>query len=132
MDVIYIIVALALVFSAGFFSSAETAVLAANRMRLRHLAATGNRRATRVLSFLDKPDTFLTSILFGLLADGIRLVPRLVDDPCRLSTYVIDVFPGLVRHIAEAESDLSDGLPGRPRPFVRRLNDRCHCPSTLP
>ncbi|MGD8718795.1 MAG: hemolysin family protein [Candidatus Zixiibacteriota bacterium] len=65
MDVLYILVALALVFSAGFFSSAETAVLAANRMRLRHLAATGDRRAARVLSFLDKPDTFLTSILFG-------------------------------------------------------------------
>jgi CBS domain containing-hemolysin-like protein len=65
VDVLYILVALALVFSAGFFSSAETAVLAANRMRLRHLAATGNRRASRVLSFLDKPDTFLTSILFG-------------------------------------------------------------------
>jgi CBS domain containing-hemolysin-like protein len=52
-------------FAAGFFSSAETAVLAANRMRLRHLAAVGNRRAARVLSFLEKPDTFLTSILFG-------------------------------------------------------------------
>jgi CBS domain containing-hemolysin-like protein len=54
-----------LVFAAGFFSSAETAVIAANRMRLRHLAAAGNRRAAQVLSFLEKPDSFLTSVLFG-------------------------------------------------------------------
>jgi putative hemolysin len=56
---------IALVCAAGFFSSAETAVLAANRLRLRHLAALGNRRARRVLSFLEKPDSFLTSVLFG-------------------------------------------------------------------
>ncbi len=65
MDVIYLLLVLALVFAAGFFSSAETAVIAANRMRLRHLAAAGNRRAAQVLSFLEKPDSFLTSVLFG-------------------------------------------------------------------
>lgn len=65
MGIIYLLLVIALLFAAGFFSSAETAVLAANRMRLRHLAAVGNRRAARVLSFLEKPDTFLTSILFG-------------------------------------------------------------------
>ncbi len=65
MGIIYLLLVIALLFAAGFFSSAETAVLAANRMRLRHLAAVGNRRAARVLSFLEKPDAFLTSILFG-------------------------------------------------------------------
>lgn len=65
MGIIYLLLVIALLFAAGFFSSAETAVLAANRMRLRHLAAVGNRRAARVLSFLEKPDSFLTSILFG-------------------------------------------------------------------
>lgn len=65
MPVVYLILVIVLIFAAGFFSSAETAVLAANRMRLRHLAAVGNRRAARVLSFLERPDSFLTSILFG-------------------------------------------------------------------
>jgi len=65
LGIIYLLLVIALLFAAGFFSSAETAVLAANRMRLRHLAAVGNRRAARVLSFLEKPDAFLTSILFG-------------------------------------------------------------------
>ncbi len=65
MGIVYLLFVIALLFAAGFFSSAETAVLAANRMRLRHLAAVGNRRAARVLSFLEKPDSFLTSILFG-------------------------------------------------------------------
>ncbi|HUU56814.1 MAG TPA: hemolysin family protein [bacterium] len=65
MDVVYLLLVLGLIVAAAFFSSAETAVLAANRMRLRHLAALGNRRAARVLSFLERPDSFLTSILFG-------------------------------------------------------------------
>lgn|GEM_PF-446203 len=65
MTVVYSLLVLALVFGAGFFSSAETSFLAANRMRLRHLAGEGDRRAARVLFFLEKPDSFLTSILFG-------------------------------------------------------------------
>lgn len=65
MEVVYIVLVIALVVAAAFFSSAETSVLAANRMRLRHLAAVGNRRAARVLSFLERPDSFLTAVLFG-------------------------------------------------------------------
>ncbi len=65
MEVIYALLVIALICAAGFFSSAETAVLAANRLRLRHLSALGNRRAKRVLTFLEKPDSFLTSVLFG-------------------------------------------------------------------
>jgi putative hemolysin len=65
VDVIYLALVFVLVVAAAFFSSAETSVLAANRMRLRHLAVIGNRRAARVLSFLEKPDSFLTAVLFG-------------------------------------------------------------------
>jgi len=65
MTILYLVAVLALVAAAGFFSSAETAVLAANRMRLRYLAAHANRPASYVLAFLKKPDRFLTSILFG-------------------------------------------------------------------
>jgi CBS domain containing-hemolysin-like protein len=65
VDVIYLFLVFVLIVAAAFFSSAETAVLAANRMRLRHLAAMGNRRASRVLTFLERPDNFLTTILFG-------------------------------------------------------------------
>jgi putative hemolysin len=65
LEVIHALLVIALICAAGFFSSAETAVLAANRLRLRHLAALGNRRAKRVLSFLEKPDSFLTAVLFG-------------------------------------------------------------------
>jgi putative hemolysin len=54
-----------LVAIAGFFASAETAVLAANRLRLRRRAETGNRGAARVLAFLEKPDRFLATVLLG-------------------------------------------------------------------
>jgi putative hemolysin len=65
VDVVYLMLVFLLIAAAAFFSSAETSVLAANRMRLRHLSAVGNRRATRVLSFLERPDSFLTAVLFG-------------------------------------------------------------------
>ena len=65
MAAVYLLVAAALVGVAGFFAAAETAVLAANRMRLRHRAAAGDRHAARVLAVLERPDRFLTVVLLG-------------------------------------------------------------------
>jgi putative hemolysin len=48
-----------------FFSSAETAVTAANRMRLRALADEHNRRARIVLALLEKPNRLLGTVLVG-------------------------------------------------------------------
>jgi putative hemolysin len=48
-----------------FYSGSETAFIAADRLRLRHLAASGDRRALRVLSLLDRPRYFLSAVLVG-------------------------------------------------------------------
>lgn len=49
----------------GFFSGSETAMMAANRYRLRHLAQTGHRGAKLALALLDKTDQLLGLILLG-------------------------------------------------------------------
>lgn len=49
----------------GFFSGAETAMMAANRYRLRHLAQTGHRGAKLALDLLKQTDKLLGTILLG-------------------------------------------------------------------
>ena len=49
----------------GFFSIAETAMIAANRYRLKHAAQRGNRGARLALALLAQTDQLLGVILFG-------------------------------------------------------------------
>lgn len=49
----------------GFFSGAETGLMAVNRYRLQHLAKMGHRSALRVSRFLAQPDKILGVILIG-------------------------------------------------------------------
>lgn len=58
------IVVLLLVLSA-FFSSAETAFMTVNKIRMRSLAEEGNQRAVKVCSLIEDPSKLLSSILIG-------------------------------------------------------------------
>lgn len=49
----------------AFFSIAETSMMALNRYRLRHLAKTGDRSATRVMALLERTERLLGTILLG-------------------------------------------------------------------
>jgi len=49
----------------GFFSIAETAMMAINRLRLRHLVREGNAAARRTQALLDQTDRLLSVILIG-------------------------------------------------------------------
>jgi len=49
----------------GFFSIAETAMMAINRLRLRHLVREGNVAARRTQALLDRTDRLLSAILLG-------------------------------------------------------------------
>jgi CBS domain containing-hemolysin-like protein len=53
-----------IVFSA-FFSLSETALLSVNKIRVRHLAETGNKHAKVLIKLLENPELFLTAILIG-------------------------------------------------------------------
>src|SRR5574343_1016668 len=56
---------LVLLLLSGIFSGAETAMMAANRYRLRHAASQGNRGAKLALTLLEKTDKLLGLILLG-------------------------------------------------------------------
>ncbi len=60
------ILALALlILCSAFFAMAETALMAANRHRLRHMAKRGSRRASTTLWLLDRTDKLLSLILIA-------------------------------------------------------------------
>jgi len=65
----------------GLFSGAEMAYLSCNKLRLRHLADQGNRRAIEVMRFHRNPKRFLTMILIGNNLMHVTLVG--------LATYVL-------------------------------------------
>ena len=54
-----------LVAVSAFFSASETAMMAINRYRLRHLAERGHRGARIARRLLDEPDRLLGTILLG-------------------------------------------------------------------
>src|SRR5258708_25838505 len=54
-----------LVLISAFFSIAETAMMAFNRYRLKHMVAQGDRSALRVTELLKRTDRLLGGILMG-------------------------------------------------------------------
>ncbi len=59
-----LIISILIVFSA-FFSLSETALLSVGKIRIRHLAETGDKRAKLVVRLLENPEQFLAAILIG-------------------------------------------------------------------
>lgn len=60
-----ILVTLVAFFAAAFFAGSETAIIASQRIRLRHLADKGDRRARLVLQYRRNPEYFLSIVLVG-------------------------------------------------------------------
>ncbi|MEY8522292.1 HlyC/CorC family transporter [bacterium 1XD8-76] len=63
--VIQLLILLILLILSGFFSSAETALTCANKVRIRSLADEGNKRALRVQIILESYSKVLSTILIG-------------------------------------------------------------------
>ncbi|MEQ8664047.1 MAG: CNNM domain-containing protein, partial [Gammaproteobacteria bacterium] len=60
-----IVALVVLICASAYFSSSETAMMALNRYRLRHLAERGHRGAKRAQKLLDRPDRLIGLILLG-------------------------------------------------------------------
>ena len=58
------IISILIVLSA-FFSGSETALLSVNKIRIRHLADTGNKNASILIKLFENPEQLLTAILIG-------------------------------------------------------------------
>ncbi|PIZ04423.1 MAG: magnesium/cobalt efflux protein [Gammaproteobacteria bacterium CG_4_10_14_0_8_um_filter_38_16] len=75
----FIAILIFLILLAAFFSAAETSMMAVNRYRLRHLSKKSDKRATRVLKLLERPDRVLGVTLMGntfaeILASAVATV----------------------------------------------------------
>jgi magnesium and cobalt exporter, CNNM family len=90
------IVVLALLVTA-FFSAAEMSFIAANRLRLRHLAEAGNRNAARYLESFKQPERLLSTAMMGVTIAHITassvatwaLVPEVGEAPALVVTTVL-------------------------------------------
>ena len=60
-----VIILIILILVSAYFSSSETAMMALNRYRLKHLAARKNRSAIQTQKLLEKPDRLISLILLG-------------------------------------------------------------------
>ncbi len=63
--VIHLFIIFILLILSGFFSSAETALTGANKVRMRSLSEDGNKKALRVLSVLEEYSKMISTILIG-------------------------------------------------------------------
>lgn len=72
-----IIAIILLIFVSFFFSGSETALTAANKVKLKAEADNGNTKAAKLLKLLEKPSEFITTILIGNNIANI-LLPTLV------------------------------------------------------
>lgn len=64
-DIVQLIILLILIMLSAFFSSAETSLMTVNRIRLRALVESGDKRAARVLSITEDSGKLLSAILIG-------------------------------------------------------------------
>ena len=98
-DVTQIIILIILLLLSGFFSSAETALMTANKIRIRALADEGNKRAATVLKITEDPGKLLSAILIGnnivnLSASSITttLVYGLAGPAVAIATGILTIF----------------------------------------
>ena len=64
-DITDLSVLLLLLLLSAFFSSAETAMTTANKIRMRSLAEEGNQKAATMLKIMEQPQKMLSAILIG-------------------------------------------------------------------
>ncbi|SFG15779.1 Hemolysin, contains CBS domains [Lachnospiraceae bacterium C7] len=64
-DIGNLIILIILLFLSAFFSSAETALTTVNKIRMRTLAESGNKRAKKVLAITSNSSKMLSAILIG-------------------------------------------------------------------
>ena len=64
-DILQLVILVLLLSASAFFSSAETALMTSNKLRIRNLAENGDKRAEKVLEITTNTDKMLSAILIG-------------------------------------------------------------------
>jgi len=73
LTVLYILLVLFLVLANGFFVAAEFALVGVRRSRVEILAATGDRRARRLLGLLDNLNAYISATQLGITMASLAL-----------------------------------------------------------
>ena len=64
-DILHLVILVILLSASAFFSSAETALMTSNKLKIRNLAENGDKRAKKVLDITANTDKMLSAILIG-------------------------------------------------------------------
>ena len=64
-DILQLVILVLLLSASAFFSSAETALMTSNKLKIRNLAENGDKRAEKVLEITANTDKMLSAILIG-------------------------------------------------------------------
>ncbi len=67
----HLVIILVLILSNGVFAMAEMALVSSRKLKLKHLARSGNKKAKKVLHLLESPNNFLSTVQFGITMIGI-------------------------------------------------------------
>lgn len=108
-----------LILCSAFFAMAETALMAANRHRLRHLAKRGSRRAATTLWLLERTDKLLSLVLIAntlINAMATALVTAIAIDTFGHDENVITVSTGVVAFLLIVFAEISPKVIGATYP----------------
>ncbi|TWI63494.1 Mg2+/Co2+ transporter CorB [Pseudoduganella lurida] len=104
-----------LIFLSAFFAMAETALMAANKFRLRHEAKRGSRRAIATLWLLERTERLLSLVLIAntlLNAMAIALVTAIAITQFGLDEHVILVAIGIVVFLLIVVAEIAPKIIG--------------------
>ncbi|NRR32802.1 HlyC/CorC family transporter [Oxalobacteraceae bacterium] len=104
-----------LILCSAFFAMAETALMAANRYRLRHLAKHGSRRAINTLWLLDRTDKLLSLVLIAntlINAMATALVTAIAIETFGHDDNVITISTGVVAFLLIVFAEISPKVIG--------------------
>lgn len=108
-----------LILCSAFFAMAETALMAANRYRLRHLAKRGSRRAATTLWLLDRTDKLLSLVLIAntlINAMATALVTAIAITTFGRDDNVISISTGVVAFLLIVFAEISPKVIGATYP----------------
>src|SRR5262249_49024037 len=103
----------------GFFSIAETAMMALNRYRLKHLVETGNRGAKLTQNLLERTDRLLGVILLGnnlVNAAAATLTAIVTVQIFGENKLALSVGPGVITFLILVFSEITPKVVGASHP----------------
>ncbi|PHV08247.1 magnesium and cobalt efflux protein CorC [Janthinobacterium sp. BJB412] len=108
-----------LILCSAFFAMGETALMAANRYRLRHMAKRGSRRAITTLWLLDRTDKLLSLILIAntlFNAMATALVTTIAIETFGNDDNVVTISTGVVAFLLIVFAEISPKVIGASYP----------------